>query len=574
MNPRRLVALGLMAVVGTIIAAGVSPSAPGSVLRLLFLAGWLAAAAWVAWKSDTGDVESAVAVVFLIAFPTAFSGAAAGVPLLDQTWHAAGSISLVAFLYLFPRGQFEPRWSAVIAAASAAYLTGRAFAPEVAAWPGDLVLFPLITVVPLGLQVVRFRSASNAADRRRLQIVGLTTATALIGQLVVFGLLSAGWLGPAEDAEAIVEPTAYALALLLPLGVTLAMTPLTGRVRQLVDRLTVSGDDASELLGRLNALAQTSISSRDLIPIASEAVRTSLRLSAVSIDLDPSKAPVNGNQPVTAVQSWPLTYRGERLAALRVTPRPGAQLSVGDRRILDHLATQLAPLVGAVQLTAQLDDARSQLLNVREEERRRLRADLHDELGAALAGVTLKTGLAKALLDHSPEQTRHLLEEIESNLQTSVRRVRELVEGLRPAQLDELGLGAAIQEQADQLAAAGSRLELRVQGHVEPGLPAAVELAAYRIAQEALTNAVRHSGGSRVDVELAIDTREHQLTVRVSDDGVGLRDDELLGFGLRSMRQRAREVGGECAISRASKGGLVVTACLPLPEGAVDDRTG
>ena len=574
MNPRRLAVLGVVSVAATIVAGGVSPNDPGSSLRLLFVLCWLAAAAWVAWRGDTGDVESAVTVVFLISFPVAFSGVSAGVPLLDQVWHAVGSMSLVAFLYLFPRGQFEPRWTAVAAAASAAYLGARAFAPGLAAWPGDLVVFPLIVIFPLGLQLVRFRSASNAADRRRLQIVGLSSAIALIGLLVVVGLLLAGWLGPAADAESVVEPISYALALLLPLGVTLAMIPLHGRVRRLVDQLTRSGDDAAELIGRLNVLAQTSTSGRDLVPVASEAIRHSLRLPAVSIDLDAAtEAPIS-DAPPSAVQSWPLTYRGVVLGSLSVTPRAGTQLSAGDRQILHHLSTQLAPLVGAAQLATQLDDARSQLLNVREEERRRLRADLHDELGAALAGLTLKTGLAKALLDRDPEGTRRLLGEIESNLQTSVRRIRELVEGLRPAQLDELGLNAAIQEQADRLAAAGSRLVLRVQGHADPGLPAAVELAAYRIAQEALTNAVRHSGGSRVDVELAVEEREHRLTVRVSDDGVGLRDDEPLGFGLRSMRQRAQEVGGECAIARAGSGGLVVTARLPLPEGVVDDRTG
>ncbi len=574
MNPRRLAVLGVVTVAATIVAGGVSPTDPGSSLRMLFVVCWLASAVWVAWRGDTGAVESAVTVVFLISFPVAFSGVSAGVPVLDRVWHVVGSMSLVAFLYLFPRGQFEPRWTAVAGAASAAYLGARAFAPSLAAWPGDLVVFPLIVIFPLGLQVVRFRSASNSADRRRLQIVGLTSATALIGQLVVFGLLVAGWLGPAADAESVVEPISYALALLLPLGVTLAMIPLHGRVRRLVDQLTLSGDDAAELIGRLNVLAQTSTSGRDLVPVASEAIRHSLRLPAVSIDLDAAtEAPIS-DAPPSAVQSWPLTYRGVVLGSLSVTPRAGTQLSVGDQQILHHLSTQLAPLVGAAQLSTQLDDARSQLLNVREEERRRLRADLHDELGAALAGLTLKTGLAKALLDRDPEGTRRLLGEIESNLQTSVRRIRELVEGLRPAQLDELGLNAAIQEQADRLAAAGSRLELHVQGHAEPGLPAAVELAAYRIAQEALTNAVRHSGGSRVDVDLAVEEREHRLTVRVSDDGVGLGDDEPLGFGLRSMRQRAQEVGGECAIARAGSGGLVVTARLPLPEGVVDDRTG
>ena len=126
MNPRRLAVLGVVTVAATIVAGGVSPTDPGSALRLLFVVCWLAAAAWVAWRGDTGAVESAVTVVFLISFPVAFSGASAGVPLLDQVWHAVGSISLVAFLYLFPRGQFEPRWTAVTAAASAAYLGGRA----------------------------------------------------------------------------------------------------------------------------------------------------------------------------------------------------------------------------------------------------------------------------------------------------------------------------------------------------------------------------------------------------------------------------------------------------------------
>lgn len=303
MNPRRLSVLGVGTVAATIVAGGVSPTDPGSALRLLFVVCWLAAAAWVAWRGDTGDVESAVTVVVLISFPVAFSGVSAGVPLLDQVWHAVGSISLVAFLYLFPRGQFEPRWTAVTGAASAAYLAVRAFAPDVAAWPGDLVVFPLIVIFPLGLQVVRFRSASNAADRRRLQIVGLTSATALIGQLVVFGLLAAGWLGPAADAESAVEPISYALALLLPLGVTLAMIPLNGPFRRLVDQLTRSGGDATELIGRLNVLAQTSASGHDLVPVASEAIRHSLRLPAVSIDLDAGTEASISNAPPSAVQS-------------------------------------------------------------------------------------------------------------------------------------------------------------------------------------------------------------------------------------------------------------------------------
>ncbi len=564
MSPRRVAAVGVLAVLATVIVTVETRSADGGFwLRMLFVACWLASALLVAERGDRG-AATVVTVVFLISFPIAFSGASAGSELLDQIWRALGSISVVAFLYLFPRGQFEPRWTALSCAGSAAYLAVRAVFPELAAWPGDLVIFPLIVLLPLGLQVARFRSGSNALDRRRVQIVGLTSATALVGQLVLFGLQSGGWLGPPAAAESVVEPISYALALLMPAGVTLAVVPLGRRGRRLVDRLTNTGDDTAALIARLSTLAQESTSGRELITVASEAIRRSLRLPAVGIELIGS-ADRPADFPGTAVSdvSWPLAYRGLVIGQLRVTPRPGRGLSAGDREILDQLSLQLAPMVGAIHLTDQLEAVRTRLLSVREEERRRLRADLHDELGATLAGLTLKTGLAGDLVDQDPAATRRLLREIEANLQTSVNRVRELVEGLRPAQLDELGLDAAIQEQAERLVAAGSRMELRVYGHAEPGLPAAVELAAYRIAQEALTNAVRHSGGTHVDVELAVEDRE-RLTVRVVDDGIGLSGTEPLGYGIQSMRQRAREVGGECAIRPGRSGGVVVTAMLPL----------
>ncbi len=108
-------------------------------------------------------------------------------------------------------------------------------------------------------------------------------------------------------------------------------------------------------------------------------------------------------------------------------------------------------------------------------------------------------------------------------------------------------------------------MALRVHGHAEPGLPAAVELAAYRIAQEALTNSVRHSQGSHVDIELAVERFDQVLSVTVTDDGVGLSDTAPLGYGIQSMRQRARELGGDCSIKPSSTGGVVVTAVLPLP---------
>ena len=555
---------GVLAVLGTAAwTASVGSLGGGFWLRALFVACWLAAALLTAWRGES-DVAGLVTVVFLISFPVAFSGLSDGVQPLDRSWRALGSVSLVAFLYLFPRGVFEPRWGAVVGALSAGYLTARAFFPELAGWTGDLVVFPLIVLVALGLQVRRFRAASNPVDRGRLRVVGLTSAAALLGQLALIGLFSWLWTGPAGSAEQVIEPASYALALLMPAGVVLAVVPVHGLARRAVARLAGPPDGTARLLVRLAELAESSSSARELMPLAAEAIRRTMRLPAASIELlapDGQQAP-----PDDAANSWPLINRGRRIGRLRVTPRTGSRLSAGDRRILEQLSQQLAPVVGAVQLADQLEAARTHLLNLREEERRQLRADLHDELGATLAGLTLKTGLAGDLIERDPASARRLLGEIETSLQSSVSRVRELVEGLRPSQLDELGLDAAIVEQAERLIPSGSPITFHVHGHAEPGLPAAVELAAYRIAQEALTNAVRHSGGSRVDVELGVREPDRMLTVRVTDDGTGLRQTDSPGFGMHSMRQRARDVGGECVVGPANSGGVMVTALLPLSE--------
>ena len=310
-GPRTVAAVGGVAVVATAILTGVTGPVSSSFWpRALFVACWLAAAVLVAWRGEPG-VASVVTVVFLISFPIAFSGTSAGLPVVDQIWRAVGSASVVAFLYLFPRGQFEPRWTVVSFVGSAAYLIARAVFPGLASWPGDLVIFPLILILALCLQVVRFRSASNSIDRRRLQIVGLTCAAALVGQLILFGLLAAGWLGPAVAAELFVEPVSYVLALLMPAGVTLAMVPLGSRTRRLADHLAVSGEDATELIDRLNTLAQ----SVGLRPRPRpRRIRGDSPLAPPTGRLDRSgrfrQPGACSSLPSVAEATWPLTYRG------------------------------------------------------------------------------------------------------------------------------------------------------------------------------------------------------------------------------------------------------------------------
>ena len=565
MRARTVAAIGVLAAAATIASTAALTSVDGGFwLRVLFVACWLVAAVIVASRADAG-VAGAVAVLALICFPVSFSGVAVGIAPVNQLWHVLGPVALVAFLYLFPRGQFEPRWASAAFAASAAYLVARAAFSGLARWPVDLIVFPVIFLVPLGLQIVHFRSGSNPEDRRQVRIVGLTSGGALLGMMVAVGLLLSGLLGTESDAELILEPVMYALSLLIPVGITLAVVPVGDRVGQVMDRLTGPADDVGGLVTQLTGAGPGVSSGTDLLTNAATAIGRSLRLPAVAFDLA-TTSEHNGKDESHASgdETWMIAYRGAPIAGLRVTPRAGTRLSDGDRRLLDRLSRQMAPMVGAALLADQLDAAERRLLRVREEERRRLRADLHDELGAALAGLTPQTGLASALLDREPGATRRLLGEIESGLQSSVARVRQLVEGLRPAHLDELGLDAAIREQAERLVPAGSPIQVFVHGHTDPGLPAAVELAAYRIAQEALTNAVRHSGGTRVDIQLEVVEPEYALSVRVVDDGVGLSSAEPLGFGIQSMRQRAREVGGECTITQAGSCGVAVTATMPL----------
>jgi signal transduction histidine kinase len=195
------------------------------------------------------------------------------------------------------------------------------------------------------------------------------------------------------------------------------------------------------------------------------------------------------------------------------------------------------------------------------EERRRLRRDLHDSLGPALASLTLKLDTARNLLPHDPASTDKLLAELKTQTQTAIADIRRLVYDLRPPALDELGLTSAIREQAAQYAHIdGLRVSLEAPEHLPP-LSAATEVAAYRIASEALTNVVRHARARSCYIHLSL---TDVLQLEIADDGVGPPVNGHAGVGLTSMRERAAELGGTCLIERAPTGGTRVIARLPL----------
>ena len=245
----------------------------------------------------------------------------------------------------------------------------------------------------------------------------------------------------------------------------------------------------------------------------------------------------------------PLAYQGEPVGSLTVAPRsPGEEFSGHDRRLLDDLGRHAGTALYAVRTATELQLARENLVSAGQEERRRLRRDLHDGLGPMLATLSMKLDVAQGLQTEDPARAQELVAEVQAEMKETLALVRRLVYTLYPPVLDELGLPTALREQASsQLQAHGVAVELELPDRRQP-LPAAIEVAAYYIAVEAMINIRRHARATRCQLKLRID--HDSLTVEITDDGRGIPAGTRSGAGLHSMRERAEEVGGSLARDR------------------------
>jgi signal transduction histidine kinase len=251
-----------------------------------------------------------------------------------------------------------------------------------------------------------------------------------------------------------------------------------------------------------------------------------------------------------------LRYRGVSLGRLEVGGRaPGEPLGPTDVELIDLLAGQLALALDALGLATQLRHSRGAIITAREEERRRLRRDLHDELGPALAGVALTLEAAQR---SDRAGSVELIREAQQQAQAIVGDVRRIVHGLRPPVLDELGLAAALRAYGERLAPLEVVIDVPSPA---PEQSAAAETAVYRITAEALTNVVRHASARRAEVRLRAD--DEWVELRVEDDGVGFPDAIEPGVGLRSMTERAVELEGALTFGNSEAGGVVIVVRLP-----------
>ncbi|HWC13134.1 MAG TPA: histidine kinase [Actinomycetota bacterium] len=346
--------------------------------------------------------------------------------------------------------------------------------------------------------------------------------------------------------------------------IALLVAPILPRLQRSVDRgLYGRRGDPADVASRVGQELLAGVDA-GLSGVAA-AVREALRLPYAAISTSQGVLAEDGTQ-VTEVRTIPLEYAGERVGDLLVGTRRGElDLGAADRHVLTLLAVPLAVAVHADALSAQLQTSRERLVAAREEERRRLRRDLHDGLGPTLTGVALTADAAENLLLTEPNRARELVGALRRDIRIAIGDVRRVVDDLRPSALDDLGLVGALRQRADQLTwrgeAAPLRIDFEVPGQI-PRLPAAIEVAAYRVGTEALTNVARHAGASAAVIRFSCDD---QLHLEITDDGC-TNGKWTAGVGLEAMRERVGELGGRFEAGPTDSGGRV-RASFPLYAG-------
>jgi signal transduction histidine kinase len=399
-----------------------------------------------------------------------------------------------------------------------------------------------------------------------------TVLTALVAALYILLVVGAGALFQTEGG---VVPPLFATGI-----VAVAFQPLRQRVQRGVNRLLYGDrDDPYAVLTRLGQRLEGALAPEEILPAVVRTMTEALRLPYAAVVLHGANAAepaAAAGLSVPGVIRLPLVYQAEPVGELVVAPRgPGEVFSAADRQLLEDLARQIGVAAHAVRLTADLQRSRERIVSAREEERRRLRRDLHDGLGAQLAALAIQAGALRTTILRDPSGAREQASELRTELRSAVADIRRLVHGLRPPALDELGLIGALRERAARYETGGdfqtpegelageAALAVTVTAEPDlPSLPAAVEVAVYRITEEAVANVARHASARSCQVRLEA---ADWLTLTVEDDGIGLSPDRGVGVGLLSMRERAAELGGRFAIgSRMDGPGTRLVVQLPL----------
>jgi len=436
-----------------------------------------------------------------------------------------------------------------------------------------LTLAAVTVGVGFSLLALQFRTPGTVAGAFLLVAVGpamvigvrrpgLADVRSLVVKTVVFGIVAVLYISMFVAMLAVLElagnddPSPGVLAF-VGLALAIGVHPLRVVLRGLIDEL-LFGDRPDPLVAATHVADQID----DDPLLALQAIREALLLPYARISAGGQELATSGT-PVTDTRRFPLALGSDDMGELVVGLRPGElTLSTGDEHVLRIVAPLLAQTLRARLLTNDLMASRAAAISAIEEERRRLRRDLHDGLGPTFSGIAFTADAARNTLATDPATADALLLRLRADAVAAVSEIRRLVYDMRPPALDELGLVPALRQQLASLQTAqGQPMHVQVEAHDLPALPAAIETAAFRIATEATLNSARHSGTDRAWVQ--IEHRDSCLEVSVRDTGVAV-DAWVPGVGLSSMKERAEEVGGKIRVTTDHEGSLV-RALLPLP---------
>lgn len=528
-------------------------------------------------------------------------------------------------LFLYPDGAFAPRWTKYFAIYGLFFALSTYFAPstvlDMSTWPLAIrviqssLLFALIVYS----QIHRYKRSFSAEQRQRtkwfigsiaLYLLGSTLMVAVgahpIAKIFLWGVMNIGLLSiPFSVALTIIEQrnrlmvpafnrsivyavlsftivSVYALATgtigaifqtadnwlisLLMIGViAIVLQPLRDKVQNAVNRLIYGlHEEPYQVVSNLTQQLEAVVSNQSVLPLVLKTLAEALRLSYAAIKNDrdgPDALLASYGVPITGCVEIPLLIQGEPVGTLILGSSAIHNIiPPGKRYLLDDLIRQVAIATRTALLSSELQRSREKLVSAREEERRRLRRDLHDGLGSNLASISMKLAIAIDQCDSQSPKAVSMLVGVQHQLDGAIADIRQLVYALRPPSLDEFGLLFSLRELAAQLQQPNFRIVFQSPESLPP-LMAAVEVAVYRIVQEAITNALKHSQGSACHIRLSVD---EVLRIEISDDGTGVSKASRKGVGIRSMRERAEELNGRFAMNEASYAGTQIEIEFPL----------
>jgi signal transduction histidine kinase len=398
----------------------------------------------------------------------------------------------------------------------------------------------------------------------------------IINRTLVYGILSAGTIAFYILAVGFFSNyfrhsgANFIISFIATGVVAILFEPLRERLQRGVNRLMYGErDDPATVLTRLGQRLDSALAPDSVLPTIVETVAQTLRLpyaaiTLIELDEGPRIVAAFG-LPQSELIHVPLTYQTERVGDLLLAPRAaGESFSTADMNLLNIIAQHAGLAAYTVRLNNDLQHSRERLVTAQEEERRRLRRDLHDGVGPTLASLSQRLDTAADMITRDPQASVQLLKELKGQIKSTVAEIRRLVYALRPPVLDEFGLVSAIREHVAPYTGPGG-LQITFEAtEPMPSLPAAAEVAAYRIALEAFTNIVQYAEATHCDIKILLEN--NSLLLEITDNGKGLPPNRHSGVGLTSMRERASQLGGECNIEDLPAGGTRVRARLPIAE--------